>query len=224
MPKIFCFIFARGGSKRIPKKNLKKINNKSLLEITINLAKKINKIDKIFVSSDSKKILNIAKNNNIQIIKRPKFLCTNKSDEFASWKHAVKELKKRKILFDYFLSLPTTSPLRKKSDITRLIQKFSQTKYDVLLCATETNRYPHYNMVLRKKNIIQPIMKKSKGIKKNNILDLTTVGYITKPKFIMNSKGIFDGKVGYVKVPRERAIDIDDFYDLKIARFLLSKQ
>ena len=65
-------------------------------------------------------------------------------------------------------------------------------------------------------------MKKSKGIKKNNILDLTTVGYITKPKFIMNSKGIFDGKVGYVKVPRERAIDIDDFYDLKIARFLLN--
>ena len=55
MPKIFCFIFARGGSKRIPKKNLKKINNKSLLEITINLAKKVNKIDKIFVSSDSKK-------------------------------------------------------------------------------------------------------------------------------------------------------------------------
>ena len=54
MPKIFCFIFARGGSKRIPKKNLKKINNKSLLEITINLAKKVNKIDKIFVSSDSK--------------------------------------------------------------------------------------------------------------------------------------------------------------------------
>ena len=44
-------------------------------------------------------------------------------------------------------------------------------------------------MVLRKKNIIQPIMKNSKAnIKKNNILDLTTVGYITKPKFIMNSK------------------------------------
>ena len=99
-----------------------------------------------------------------------------------------KGVKKKKILFDYFLSLPTTSPLE-KGDITRLIQKFSQTKYDVLLCATETNRYPHYNMVLRK-NIIQPIMKKSKGIKENNILDLTTVGYITKPKFIMNSKDI----------------------------------
>ena len=74
MPKIFCFIFARGGSKRIPKKNLKKINNKSLLEITINLAKKVNKIDKIFVSSDSKKILKIAKNNNIDYQKTKIFM------------------------------------------------------------------------------------------------------------------------------------------------------
>ena len=76
-------------------------------------------------------------------------------------------------------------------------------------------------MVLKKNNTIRPIIKKPKDIKEKNILDLTTVGYITKPKFIMNSKGIFNGKVGYIKVPRERAIDIDDFYDLKIARFLL---
>ena len=74
MKKIGIIIYARSNSKRLPNKVLKEINNKSLLEITINLAKKVNKIDKIFVSSDSKKILKIAKNNNIQIIKRPKFL------------------------------------------------------------------------------------------------------------------------------------------------------
>ena len=82
MHKVFCFIFARGGSKRIPNKNLLKINNKSLLEITLNLAKKVKKIDKIFVSSDSKKILRIAKKNNVQIIKRPKLLCSSNSNEF----------------------------------------------------------------------------------------------------------------------------------------------
>ena len=50
------------------------------------------------------------------------------------------------------------------------------------------------------------------------------MGYSTKPEFIMKSSGIFDGKVGYINVPRERAIDIDDFYDLKVARFLLNKK
>jgi len=224
MHKIFCFIFARGGSQRIPNKNLKKINNKSLLEITINLAKKVNKIDKIFVSSDSKKILSIARKNNAQIIKRPKSLCNNTSNEFESWKHAIKYLKEKKLIFDYFLSLPTTSPLRKKKDIMNLINKFSKSKYDLLLCVAKTNRFPHYNMVIKKKDVIQPILKKAKGLEKNNILNLTTVGYITKPKFVMKSNNIFDGKVGYIKIPRERAIDIDDFYDLKVARFLLSKK
>ena len=223
MHKVFCFIFARGGSKRIPNKNLLKINNKSLLEITLNLAKKVKKIDKIFVSSDSKKILRIAKKNNVKIIKRPKLLCSSNSNEFESWKHAIDNLRKKKIIFDYFLSLPTTSPLRIKNDILKLIRKFSKSKYDLVLCATDTNRFPHYNMVVKKKNKIELIIKKSRGIKKRNIFDLTTVGYIAKPKFIMKAKSIFDGKVGYIKIPRERSIDIDDFYDLKVARLLLSK-
>ena len=105
-----------------------------------------------------------------------------------------------------------------------LINKFSKSKYDLLLCVAKTNRFPHYNMVIKKKDVIQPILKKAKGLEKNNILNLTTVGYITKPKFVMKSNNIFDGKVGYIKIPRERAIDIDDFYDLKVARFLLSKK
>ncbi len=223
MHKIFCFIFARGGSKRIPNKNLLKIKNKSLLEITLDFAKKVKKIDKIFVSSDSLKILNIAKKKDVQIIKRPKSLCTSTSDEFDSWKHAINDLRKKKIMFDYFLSLPTTSPLRKKNDILKLIKKFSQSEYDLVLCATDTNRFPHYNMVVKKGKNIELIIKKSRGIKKKDIFDLTTIGYITKPKFIMKAKGIFDGKIGYIKIPKERAVDIDDFYDLKVARFLFNK-
>lgn len=223
MYKTFCFIFAREGSKRIPNKNLQKINNRSLLQITIDLAKKINEIDEIFVSSDSKKILDVAKKNNIKMIKRPKFLCTSKSNEFKSWKHAVHSLKKKKIFFDYFLSLPTTSPLRKKNDILKLIKKFSKSKYDLVLCATDTNRFPHYNMVIKKKDKVELIIKKNKRIKKSNILDLTTVGYITNTKFIMKASNIFDGKVGYIKIPKERSIDIDDFYDLKIAKFLFNE-
>lgn len=224
MYKTFCFIFAREGSKRIPNKNLQKINNKSLLQITIDFAKKINEINEIFVSSDSKKILNVAKKNYVQTIKRPKSLCTSKSDVFKSWKHAIHYLKKKKIFFDYFLDLPTTSPLRKKNDILELIKKFSKSKYDLVLCTTDTNRFPHYNMVIKKKDSVELIIKKTKSIKKSNILDLTTVGYITNAKFIIKAKNIFDGKIGFIKIPRERAIDIDDFYDLKIAKFLLNKQ
>ncbi len=170
-----------------------------------------------------KKFSELQKKNNVQTIQRPKLLCSSNSNEFESWKHAINNLRKKKIMFDYFLSLPTTSPLRIKNDILKLIRKFSKSKYDLVLCATDTNRLPHYNMVVKKGNKIELIIKRSRGIKKSDIFDLTTIGYITKPKFIMKAKNIFDGKVGYIKIPRERSIDIDDFYDLKVARLLLSK-
>ena len=93
-----------------------------------------------------------------------------------------------------------------------------------MLCATDTNRFPNYNMVIKKRDSVELIIKKTKSIKKSNILDLTTVGYITNAKFIIKANNIFDGKIGFIKIPRERAIDIDDFYDLKIAKFLLNKQ
>ena len=224
MKDIFCFIFARGGSKRIPNKNLKKIGNKTLLEISIELAKQIKKIKKTFVSSDSIKILKLAKKKNIDVIKRPSNLCTSRSNEFKSWKHAIKHLNQKKIFFEYFLSLPTTSPLRSIKDINKMIAKFSKHKYDLLVCIAETNRFPSYNMVLRNKNEIQPIIKNNNKINRKNIFDLTTIGYLAKTKFILKSNNIFDGKVGYIIVPRERALDIDDFYDLRIAKFLFNEK
>ena len=68
--KIFFFIFVRAGSKGIPNKNLRKIDGKSLLEITIDTAKKL-KPNKIFISSDSKKIESLSKKFGVNFIKRP---------------------------------------------------------------------------------------------------------------------------------------------------------
>jgi CMP-N-acetylneuraminic acid synthetase len=218
MKKIFCFIFARGGSKRIKNKNLIKIKNKSLLKISIDIAKKINTINKIIVSSDSVKIINEAKKNKVNYILRPKKLCTSKSNEFESWKHAIKYFEDKNINFDYFLSLPTTAPLRKVTDINKLISTFKRKKFDLMFCVTKTNRYPNYNMVKKNKKSLQ-ILSKEK-INKKKIFDMTTVGYISTPRFIKNSNNIFDGKVGCIEIPRERSLDIDDSFDLKVARFL----
>ena len=228
MPKIFCFIFARGGSQRIPNKNLKKINNKSLLEITINLAKKVNKIDKIFVSSDSNKILNIARKNNTQIIKRPKFLCSSKSNEFESWKHAIQSLKKKKINFDYFLSLPATSPLRNKKDISQCISSLDE-RTDMVVGITEANRSPYFNMVEKNDDgFINILIKNDNGYTRRQetptVFDMTTVAYVTRPEFIRNYKGIFEGKVKGVEIPAERALDIDTELDFEIAEFLIYKE
>ena len=70
---------ARGGSKQIPNKNIINLNNKPLIYYSINLAKKIKKIDKVFVSTDSPKIANISKKYGAEIIIRPSKLAKDKS-------------------------------------------------------------------------------------------------------------------------------------------------
>ena len=105
-----CFIPARGGSKGIKNKNLKKILNRTLLEISIDHAKKSNIFDLILVSSDSSKILNIAKKSHVSIYKRSK---KNSSDISSTDDALYETLKNFNSNCDYIVILQVTSPLRK---------------------------------------------------------------------------------------------------------------
>ena len=77
--RIFAFIFARGGSKGVPLKNIRELSGQPLISYSINLAKKIKSIEKIFVSTDDKKISEIGKLYGAQIIDRPAELAQDNS-------------------------------------------------------------------------------------------------------------------------------------------------
>ncbi len=203
---------------------MQKINGKTLLEIAVNQAKKIKKINKIFLSTDSKKIASSVSNLNVEIIMRPKILAKDRSSEWCAWQHAIKQVKK-KYKFEKFICLPVTSPLRKKIDIIKCINKLNK-KIDIVVTIQETNTNPWYNMVkINNKNYAQLINKNSKKIidirqKAPKVFDMTTVCYVAKPQYILKNKSIFSGNVKAVKVPKERALDIDTYFDLKLARLL----
>ena len=191
---IFAFIFARKNSKRLKNKNLRKIGKKSLIEKTINLAKSIKEVDEIFVSSDSKKILNTAKKLNVNIIPRPSKLADDLSKEILSWKHAIKFVQNNKINFDYFLSLPTTSPLKSKKDIKKLIKVFCKNRSDITMTVTKSNVSPNFNIVLKKKNGQIKILKSKNRFTLDKVFNLTTVGYIAKTQYIMKNMNLFSEK------------------------------
>ena len=150
------FIFARGGSKEIKNKNIIKIKGKPLISYSIDFAKNL-KITNIFVSTDSKKIKTIAKKNGTIIINRPRSLATDKSPEIYSWKHAIswyEEKFKKKL--EIFVSLPTTSPLRKKNDFLNALKLFKSSRCDMLIAIYKPNHFPSFNIVKRtKKNNIK---------------------------------------------------------------------
>ncbi len=226
--KTYAFIFARGGSKQIPNKNIVNLNKKPLIYYSINLAKKIKKIDKVFVSTDSSKIANISKKYGAEIIIRPSKLAKDDTPEWLAWQHAVKYLNNKNDTFDTFLSLPPTSPLRSAKDILNCFEVYNN-KIDAVVTIRKASRNPWFNMVKIKKNQqLQIILqnKKKKYFRRQDtplIYDLTTVATLTSPSYILNNKNKFIGKVKGVMIPPERAIDIDSKLDLQIASFLLKK-
>ena len=148
----YFLICARGGSKGLKQKNLKKLKGKTLVERAINFAKKFNK-NEIFLSSENKKILKIGISKKINVIERPKELAKDNSNELDVWRNFVLNLKKKNILPNFFINLPPTSPLRTSETVNKAIKKFKKNKFDVVVVVTKSKKNPYYN-VLKKKKIL----------------------------------------------------------------------
>lgn len=227
---IASFIFARGGSQGIKNKNIVKFNGKHLIGWAIEQALEIKEIDKVIVSTDSKKIAKISQSYGAEIpFIRPTYLANNKSSELLSWKHALRNFKQKyQDLPEMFISLPCTSPLRKKIDIKKCINLFKKSNADMVVCITETNRNPYFNMVkINKSGYLDLAINTKKKIHRrqdaDKIYDMTTIAYVANPNYILNAKHIFDGNIKSILIPYERSIDIDNMHDLNIARYLHKK-
>lgn len=225
--KTIAFIFARGGSKGLPGKNIKLLNGKPMIQYSIDIAKSIPQISDIFVSTDCPEIAQIAKQDGVKIIDRPKELAQDNSSEFLSWKHACEYVKTNFNQFDYFVSLPVTSPLRSEKDVVCAIEKLKKSCADVCISITPANRSPYFNMVRKDSNNFVDLVMRAKNQEivcrqaSPAIFDITTVVYAATVSFIEKENSIFSGNVVSIEVPKERAIDIDDIIDFKFAEIIL---
>jgi N-acylneuraminate cytidylyltransferase len=222
-----AFIFARGGSKGLPGKNIKLLLGKPLIQYSIEVALQIPNIDKVFVSTDSTDIARVAQSSGAIVINRPFELAQDDSPEWLAWRHAIKWVRDQYEDFEEFISLPATSPLRSVKDVESAILKRSEIGADVCIAITPASRSPYFNMVKELDgNLIELINKPDSLIFRRQdspeVFDITTAVYVTSVDFIMNNNNIFDGKITSVQIPKHRAIDIDDIYDFKFAEVILN--
>ena len=203
--KIIALICARGNSRGVKNKNLLKFKNTTLLGNAIKQASRSRYVKRVFVSTDSEK------------------LAKDKSPEIETWRHAVKFLNKKNNI-NFIASIPTTSPLRKVSDIDNCIKHAIKKNLDVVFSVTESAKNPYFNIVKLKNKKLSLVCSSKKNISRRQdapqCYDLTTVCYVFKPEYIMKNKNLFSGKTGFVVIPKHRATDIDDKTDYKIAKFL----
>ena len=227
MKKTIAFIFARGGSKGLPKKNQLLLSDHPLIAYSIYIAK-INKfIDDVYVSTDSKEIEKIAIDYGAKVIVRPFELAQDNAPEFLSWKHAVNTLINEGVYFDKFISLPPTSPLRSLKDTEICLEKLN-SKNEIVITVTPSQRNPWFNMVkldtesFASRLIAGETISRRQDAPKS--FDITTVAYTTTTDFILNFSSIWEGNVKGVIIPKERALDIDDKYDFTVAEYLIKKR
>jgi N-acylneuraminate cytidylyltransferase len=225
----YAFIFARGGSKGLPGKNIKLLMGKPLIQYSVEVALKISSIDKVFVSTDDDDIAKVSNSFGAIVIKRPVELAQDDSPEWQAWKHAIDWVKERYGEFEGFVSLPATSPLRSAEDVELAMLRRSTMGADICIAVTPASRSPYFNMVKKLDDgLIELVNKPVDSISRRQdvpeVFDITTVVYAADVEFIMNNNSIFDGSVTSVEIPKERAVDIDDEIDFKIAEILMQEK
>lgn len=224
--RTIAFIFARGGSKGLPGKNIKLLNGKPLLQYSIETARKVSQIEDVFVSTDCEKIASVAKENGAKVILRPSELATDTCPEWLAWRHAIDYVAENYGSFDTFVSLPATSPLRNESDVISALMQLKDKNADICISITPANRSPYFNMVKELPDGKIDIVIKPEGILSRRqdapeVFDITTVVYAANVKFIKEQLSLFSGKVVATVVPKIRAVDIDDIYDFMFAESVL---
>jgi len=225
---IVAVIFARGGSKGLPGKNLRILGDKPLIAWSIEHAKAVRRIDRVIVSTDSTEIAQVALKYGAEVpFIRPSDLAQDDSPEWLSWKHALNFLELESgDLPEIMVSIPTTAPLRLPQDIENCLDEYQKGKSDVVFAVTDSHRNPFFNMV--KRNIdgtVSIVNKPLQSIARRQdcpiVYDMTTVCFVLNPNFVLANNSMFEGIVKAINVPVERAIDIDTLLDFHIAESIL---
>ena len=223
----YAFIFARGGSKGLPGKNIKPLLGKPLIQYSVEVALQTSSIDKVFVSTDDDNIAKVSRSIGAIVIDRPAELAQDDSPEWQAWQHAINWVKERYGEFETFISLPATSPLRSVKDVESAMLKRSSIGADICIAISPASRSPYFNMVQKSgNNLIELVNKSANSISRRQdapeVFDITTVVYVANVEFIMKNNNLFDGSVTSIEVPKYRAVDIDDMYDFNFAESILS--
>jgi N,N'-diacetyl-8-epilegionaminate cytidylyltransferase len=231
-PYVVGAIFARGGSKGVPRKNIRQLGGKPLIAHAIGIGLASKMINRLVVSTEDEEIAHVARQWGAEVpFLRPQELARDDSPELLSWRHLLESLQAPPSAprIEVLVSLPATSPLRSVEDVENCIRMLLESDADVVVAVKSAERNPYFDMVvLDEQNYVRPVLEPDKPIYRRQdapaVFDITTVAYAARPGFLVNAKSIFDGKVKGVLVPTERAVDIDTELDFKFAEFMFSQK
>lgn len=213
-------IAVRAGSKRIKNKNIQSFGSSNLLIHKIRQLKRVSKIDKIVVTSDSNEMLKMAKNEGVEIQIRPVEYADEKTKTFGE----MIEFVVSNIKTDYVVWTPCVCPLVDENIISLMIKKFKEEivfseRYDSLVSAKLLKEY----IWDKDKPLNYSIEKHVKSQDLPNWYTIINGCFISSKINMLHNKFCYGHKPYMYKINKIQSIDIDDEYDLEIARIIYDK-
>jgi CMP-N,N'-diacetyllegionaminic acid synthase len=225
--KTLYLIPARGGSKGVPGKNIKLLNNKTLIAYSIDIAKQFTDVSNICVSSDDDEIIKAAENEGLVVpFIRPDYLASDTATSYDVIMHALKFYEEKSVIYDNVVLLQPTSPFRHKDHLAKALDNYSN-EIDAIISVCETKSNPYY--VLFEENN-QGFLKKSKEIEITRRQDAPKVYEFNGSIYVLNVASLkkyksiskFE-KIRKIEMPHYYSIDIDNMEDWMYCEFIIEK-
>ena len=218
-----AIIPARGGSKRLPRKNVLDLNGKPLIAWSIKAGLNSKYIDKVVVSSDDDEILTISKRYGAVTINRPNELASDTATTFDAIKHTVDNCEK----YDYIVLLQPTSPLRDEKHIDKAIELLELKKSDAVVSVCKMDHSPLWSNTLSDSLSMTGFLKDEALNQRSQDLEeyyrINGAIYICNTGKLLEEESFFlKEKIFAYKMDRESSIDIDTKIDFKMAEILIN--
>jgi CMP-N,N'-diacetyllegionaminic acid synthase len=218
---------ARGGSRGVPRKNIRVIAGKPLIAWTILEAKKSKYIDRLILSSEDEAIISVSRTWDCEVpFTRPAELSRNETPGIEPLLHALKALPEK---YDYIALLQPTSPLRLAKDIDDCIRMCISGGAKACVSVVEAEKSPYWMYKISESRRLEPIIGKEAGYVTSRRQDLPKVYalngavYVARTDWLQQYRSFLSSDTLAYVMPRERSLDVDTELDLKICDFLLSE-
>jgi len=222
---VLAIIPARGGSKGVPRKNIRELAGKPLLAWTIEEAKKSKYIDRIIVSTEDEEIAEVARQWGGEVpFMRPSSLSRDDTPGIDPVLHAISVLPG----FEYVVLLQPTSPMRTSKDIDACLEHCLDESANACVSLTLTDKSPYWMYQVTDEGELKPVVIPDKPVLRRqdapDVYVLNGAVYVAKTSWLQETQSFLHKEtIGYV-MPKERSIDVDTEMDFCILETIIRKK
>lgn len=228
--RVLALIPARGGSKRLPRKNIMSLDGIPLIGWTIKAAQTSNYIDEIVVSTDDDEVATIAKNLGASVpFKRPDYLASDVATSHSVIKHCLDYYENERVNFDIVVLLQPTSPLRTAAHIDAAMEIFQTKGAKSVISVCECDHSPLWSNVLpdncSMENFLNKELLRTRSQDLPKHYRISGAIYICDiPEYISSDGDFYNGDSYAYKMDASSSIDIDTDIDFKLANLIIKER